>query len=315
MPLETGTYINDLDSSNPAATDLKSQGDDHLRLIKDVLRNTFPNADKSFRFPVVSEKTTNYTVVASDHNGVIDCDTTAGTLYVYLPAGATLFDGFAITIVKSDATSTGVIVDANGSETINGAATYTLNTQYQSVGLVWSTTAGGWYATSNSNISEAGGIVTADLADDAVTTAKIIDAAITYAKLASGAVASATEYIAATASKLLNAANTWEAAEPVELTYAASIAPDLATGLNFYVTLTGNATLAAMTNQKVGQSGFIRVIQDGTGSRTLDVSAYYTSGSHDLTLSTAADAEDLLFYVVYASGRVHLSIAENLGQP
>jgi hypothetical protein len=40
MGLETGTYINDLTITNPIAGDPKSQGDDHLRLIKKVLKNT-----------------------------------------------------------------------------------------------------------------------------------------------------------------------------------------------------------------------------------------------------------------------------------
>ena len=43
MPLETATYISQLDSANPAATDQIRQADDHLRLIKQVLKNTFPN--------------------------------------------------------------------------------------------------------------------------------------------------------------------------------------------------------------------------------------------------------------------------------
>jgi hypothetical protein len=43
MPLESGTYISDLVSTNPAITDQVSQGDDHIRLIKKVLLNTFPN--------------------------------------------------------------------------------------------------------------------------------------------------------------------------------------------------------------------------------------------------------------------------------
>jgi microcystin-dependent protein len=45
MPLETATYIDDLDPSNPAATDQVKQGDDHIRLVKSVLQSTFPNID------------------------------------------------------------------------------------------------------------------------------------------------------------------------------------------------------------------------------------------------------------------------------
>lgn len=43
MPLETATYISDLNASNPVgATDPLSSTDDHLRLLKSVLKNSFP---------------------------------------------------------------------------------------------------------------------------------------------------------------------------------------------------------------------------------------------------------------------------------
>lgn len=47
MSLETGNWISDLNSSNPLGSDAKSQGDDHLRLVKTVLKNHFPNAATS----------------------------------------------------------------------------------------------------------------------------------------------------------------------------------------------------------------------------------------------------------------------------
>lgn len=43
MGLETGTYINDFVRTNPLGTDDRSTADDHLRLIKDFILNTFPN--------------------------------------------------------------------------------------------------------------------------------------------------------------------------------------------------------------------------------------------------------------------------------
>lgn len=42
MPLETATYINTLNSGNPAEDDLAVDGDDHIRLLKAVLLATFP---------------------------------------------------------------------------------------------------------------------------------------------------------------------------------------------------------------------------------------------------------------------------------
>ena len=43
MAIETATYLTDLVSANPPGTDPLSQADDHIRLIKGVLKNTFPN--------------------------------------------------------------------------------------------------------------------------------------------------------------------------------------------------------------------------------------------------------------------------------
>lgn len=45
MGLESGTYVSDLVETNPPGTDPKSQGDDHLRLIKSVLKNSLPTLD------------------------------------------------------------------------------------------------------------------------------------------------------------------------------------------------------------------------------------------------------------------------------
>ena len=43
MALESGTYIDSLNASNPVATDGLAQADDHLRLIKSTVKATFPN--------------------------------------------------------------------------------------------------------------------------------------------------------------------------------------------------------------------------------------------------------------------------------
>jgi hypothetical protein len=43
MGLETGTYISSLNSANPVTGDNKTEGDDHIRLIKSTILATFPN--------------------------------------------------------------------------------------------------------------------------------------------------------------------------------------------------------------------------------------------------------------------------------
>lgn len=70
MGLETGTYIDDLVVTNPESTDKRRFGDDHFRLVKRVLKNTFPNADGAIN-PAVAEF--NYLVgVTSDIQTQID---------------------------------------------------------------------------------------------------------------------------------------------------------------------------------------------------------------------------------------------------
>lgn len=43
MSVETATYISDLNASYPASGDPKSEGDNHLRLLKSTVKATFPN--------------------------------------------------------------------------------------------------------------------------------------------------------------------------------------------------------------------------------------------------------------------------------
>lgn len=43
MAIETATYISDLNVSNPPGSDPVGQADDHLRLLKSVIKSTFPN--------------------------------------------------------------------------------------------------------------------------------------------------------------------------------------------------------------------------------------------------------------------------------
>ena len=113
-----------------------------------------------------------------------------------------------------------------------------------------------------------------------------------------------------TADKVLSTDQVWSAAAEVTLTDAASITVDMDSFINAVVTLGGNRTLANPTNEKVGQTGVIRVVQDGTGSRTLSFGTDYEfAGGTAPTLTTTASAEDLLFYHVLASNRVFISSA------
>ena len=124
--------------------------------------------------------------------------------------------------------------------------------------------------------------------------------------------ATAADYRTGTAStKALVVANVWGAWAEVALTYAATITPDFSAGFDFAVTLTGNATLANPTNLKPGQRGRIRIVQDGTGSRTMAYGSYWKfAGSSTPTLSTAASTQDFLDYEVVTTTRIRAALTK-----
>ena len=47
MTVESATYVSGLNANYPPGSDTISEGDDHLRLIKAVLKSTLPNADEA----------------------------------------------------------------------------------------------------------------------------------------------------------------------------------------------------------------------------------------------------------------------------
>ena len=76
---------------------------------------------------------------------------------------------------------------------------------------------------------------------------------------------------------------------------------------NFIITLEGNVTLANPTTENVGQTGVMVFIQDGSGSRSLTLGGDYESvGGSGITLSTGANAVDILPYMVVAANRIAL---------
>lgn len=89
------------------------------------------------------------------------------------------------------------------------------------------------------------------------------------------------------------------------LTDGATITADFATTNHFQVTLGGNRTLANPSNQTAGQSGAIRIVQDGTGSRTLAYGSNWKfSNGTAPTLTTTANAVDILVYFVESASRI-----------
>ena len=94
------------------------------------------------------------------------------------------------------------------------------------------------------------------------------------------------------------------------LSDGATITIDMATACHHSVTLGGNRTFAAPSNQVVGQSGSIFITQDGTGSRTASFnSAFKFTGGVAPTLSTAANAIDRIDYIIKSSNVIQCAVS------
>ncbi len=103
---------------------------------------------------------------------------------------------------------------------------------------------------------------------------------------------------------------------PNTVTEAASgnYTPDMSRYTNFILTVdnSNNCTLQDPTDEVAGQSGIFVFIQDGTGGGTLSHAddRYFVSGGTSITLSTAANAIDIVPYFVQADGKIHLGAAQ-----
>lgn len=71
-----------------------------------------------------------------DSHKIFLCNCTSASNTGTLPSAASAGDGFTVAFKKTDATAHTLTIDGDGAETIDGATTYVLNTQYQAVILV-----------------------------------------------------------------------------------------------------------------------------------------------------------------------------------
>lgn len=135
MALESASFIDDLVITNPVNSDDKRQGDDHLRLIKTVLKACFPRAGKAFRFPTTVAKSANYTVLSSDDNTTFVCNT-ATAFSLTLPTLTVDHAGWAIYVLKTTTDANPVfIVPPSG--TINGYTKVRRSIENQLTKVLW----------------------------------------------------------------------------------------------------------------------------------------------------------------------------------
>jgi hypothetical protein len=172
MSLESATYIDGLVAANPVAGDNFSQGDDHLRLMKAVLKASFPGISGAAtathteinylvgvtsaiqtQFSALSaivgepytwsSKTTTYTAVAGD---ALLCDTSGGAFTVTMPASPVVGNAVRIVDVAGTFDTAYLTVGRNGAK-INGLSEdLILNIAECSVIMVYTGATYGWRA-------------------------------------------------------------------------------------------------------------------------------------------------------------------------
>ncbi len=158
MGLESATYIDGLNASNPVhATDPVSQGDDHVRLLKSVLLNTFPNLDAAV----------DLTPTEMNHlDGVTGVTGSGALVLAASPTVTGTFTAAAIEATTYDGIAAANLVDKSAAETIGGAWDFDVLTATSYDGVVAAnlvdksaaeTIAGNWEFSATLTLSEIAG--------------------------------------------------------------------------------------------------------------------------------------------------------------
>jgi len=100
-------------------------------------------------YSAVIDKSANYTVVLADAGDLIRVTTTSGAVTITLPQISTVIDGFKIAIVKWTADSNAVTISRSGSDTINGATSASIGSQYTQTTFVADFETNQWFASTS----------------------------------------------------------------------------------------------------------------------------------------------------------------------
>ena len=162
MGLETSTYVDGLNTANPAATDGLAQADDHIRLIKTVLKNTFPNLTGAVtatqanlnNTTAIPSTLTDLGITDGSNGMVLSTDGSGNFSFIALPAGTTdtnnyvtggSFNGTTLTLTRDGLSSVSISgfpqVITNNNQLTNGAG-YITSAPAPTTSQVGSATAG-----------------------------------------------------------------------------------------------------------------------------------------------------------------------------
>jgi hypothetical protein len=97
----------------------------------------------------VIDKSANYTVALADAGDLIRVTTTSGAVTITLPQISTVSDGFKVAIVKWTSDANAVNIVRSGSDTINGATSASVGSQYAQTTFVADFETNQWFASSS----------------------------------------------------------------------------------------------------------------------------------------------------------------------
>lgn len=248
MGLEAATYIDDLVITNPVAGDNVSQGDDHLRLIKNVVKATLPGLNRPMYLEqasvdLASATTPDLSTPASNYINITGTTQIDG--FATEPAGFMRwlrFDG----ILTLNYNGTSHILPG-GDDIVTAAGDHA---------LVESLGSGNWrYVLYHRASGQA--LIASPIADATESVEGVSE------------LASASEIRSANGgsqgNKVISAFGIEDAASPVALVDAAPVAVDWDAGLNFTLTVTASRQIGNPSNGQVGTFRTILVQgNDGT---------------------------------------------------
>ena len=290
MGLEAATYIDDFVVTNPVAGDNVSQGDDHLRLLKSVLKATFP----ALSFARYLEQP------RADLASATSPDLWAATTNYVNITGTTTIEDFV------DATASGQmkIVRFDDELTLtHSASAIDLPTEDDIV------TAAGDHAIFISQGTTVHQCI-AYFRKDGTPLAQVAPAEATDELLGIVELATTAELRStASGSKVVTTANVRAAMAPVTLTDAATVAVDWDTFFSSVLVLGGNRTLGNPSNGRPGTMKMLEVKSDGS-DRTLSFGSNYRGLTATITgINTGLGQRALIALYQETTGGSHIVVA------
>lgn len=259
----------------------------------------------------IIQKSGAYTVLSTENGALVQVDTSGGAVTITLPDSSGLSEDFRVAIAKMTGDANAVTVQRSGSDTINGIASSTVGSQYETWNYLVDSASSTWLAsggtgagvTGANGVDVSGGVASLDLSYSATWTGTttmtpgsavtgltidqdydassiVIDSESTTATVLNINTATTTGDTlkitgsAITTGNLLDIRNTNASATSAELFYFQSNA---GSGVTHFIENTGNATASKITN--AGTSNSLLIDHNGSNSGASGVSVDVDGGS------------------------------------